>query len=208
MTSNLAEHYRSLVKRYGDSHETAQYSSRESQMRRFAALARVGNLRNKRVLDFGCGTATFAEYLSTIGQTPSLYHGVDVVEEFFDIARVKVPGGVFSTPEALGDARFDYAFVSGVFNNKTHDNTLFWKETLKSLFARCDCAVAFNMMSTYVDYMDTDLFYEDPCRVLDFVKREVTSYVSLHHDYAVKSGSIPFEFAVFCLREPVVLTVS
>lgn len=202
MTRRIEDHYRTLLKEHGDSAEAAQYSSRESQFRRFAALAPIADLRAASVLDFGCGTASFAEYLSSIGQTPAHYTGVDVVTEFFDLARKKVPQGHFCHPDALGDQSFDYAFVSGVFNNRRSDNRKFWHDTIVSLFARCRGGVAFNLMSTYVDYRDPGLFYESPERAFSFLKRHVTPYVVLRHDYLPKQGSIPFEFALYAYRIP------
>lgn len=202
MTSRLVAHYRALLDQHGDSAEAAQYSSRESQFRRFAALARIGDLRGKRILDFGCGTGSLHEYLVSIGQTPAFYHGVDIVSEFFEHARQKVPGGRFTHPEELTDDRFDYAFVSGVFNNRRRGNRKFWQDNVRHLFDRCDVGLAFNMMSAHVDYRDPGLFYEDPARAFNFVKREVTPFASLCHDYLPKLGSIPFEFAVFAYRAP------
>ncbi|KPQ06133.1 MAG: Methyltransferase domain [Rhodobacteraceae bacterium HLUCCA12] len=206
MTRRIEDHYRTLLRDHGDSAEAAQYSSRESQYRRFAALAPIADLSGRQILDFGCGTASLHDYLVGIGQPPAHYTGVDVVTEFFDIARQKVPGGVFCHPDALGDAEFDYAFVSGVFNNRRKGNRAFWQETVQSLFARCRGGVAFNMMSTYVDFQDPGLFYEQPERAFGFVKRAVTPYVVLRHDYLPKPGSVAFEFAIYAYRNPPELT--
>jgi len=207
MSHRMTDHYRMLLAKYGDSAEAAQYSSRESQFRRFAALARIGDLRGKRVLDFGCGTGALHDYLVTVGQMPALYHGVDIVSEFFDIARQKIPGGQFCHPDTLGDARCDYAFVSGVFNNRKRGNRKFWQESVRSLFARCDIGLAFNMMSTHVDYRDPSLFYENPAIAFTYVKREITPFVSLNHDYLPKPGSVPFEFVIYAYRAPSELEV-
>jgi SAM-dependent methyltransferase len=201
-SSKIENHYRTLLKEHGDSAEAAQYSSRESQFLRFAALARIGNLAGKRILDFGCGTASFAEYLKATGQTPGFYCGVDVVEEFFKHARKKVPEGHFCLPDKLGDQRFDYAFVSGVFNNRRKGNRKFWQDTVTSLFTRCDEGLAFNMMTTHVDFRDPSLFYENPCSVFEFAKSKLTPFVTICNDYLVKQNSIPFEFCVFCLKKP------
>jgi len=205
MNRRITDHYQSLLATHGDSHLAAQYSSRESQFRRFASLARIANLTGRRVLDFGCGTAALAQYLVGVGQVPSRYRGVDIVPDFFDAARTNYPDGVYSVPEELADERFDVALVSGVFNNRRRGNRVFWQETVASLFARCDVGVAFNLMSTYVDYRDPGLFYEDPEAAFRYVKRNVTPFVSLHHDYLPKSGSVPFEFTVFAYREPIEL---
>lgn len=200
MNQSIRDHYGSLFQLHGDTHEAAQYSSRESQFRRFASLARIGNLKDQRVLDYGCGTGCFAEYLHQINQQPSLYCGTDIVKEFLACAKQKWPQALFFDPSELGDKRFDYAFVSGVFNNRRVNNRKFWQETVRDLFQRCDKGVAFNLMSTYVDYQAPDLFYEDPCRAFKFLKQEITPFVQLCHDYLVKEDSIPFEFTLFAYQ--------
>lgn len=206
MSEEIKKHYQKLLLEHGDAAESAQYSSRDSQFRRFAALARIGNIRGMRILDYGCGTACLRDYLRQINQEPSWYHGVDIVEDFFDIACKKVPNGFFSLPDQMGAENYDYAFISGVFNNIRSGNRAFWQETVASLFLRCEVGVAFNLMSTYVDYQDPSLFYEDPCLAFDFVKRHITPYVSINHDYLAKEGSIPFEYTIFAYRNPALLT--
>jgi len=205
MTEEIKRHYQKLLMEHGDTAESAQYSSRDSQFRRFAALARIGNMRGKRILDYGCGTACLHDYLSQINQEPSSYHGVDIVEDFFAIASKKVPYGFFSLPDQIGERKYDYAFVSGVFNNMRPDNRNFWQEVVATVFSKSEVGVAFNLMSTYVDYQDPSLFYENPCLAFDFVKRRITPYVSINHDYLAKEGSIPFEYTIFAYRNPALL---
>jgi SAM-dependent methyltransferase len=203
----IQEHYEILVRDHGDSHLAAQYSSRESQMRRFASLGRVGDVAGRSVLDFGCGTAALWQYFESRGTIPALYCGVDIVQELLDFAKQNCPAGRFVTPDDLGDARFDFVFVSGVFNNRRAGNRKFWQSTVADLFARTDVGLAFNLMSTYVDYRDDSLFYERPERALAFVKKHLTPYVTLHHDYLAKEGSVPFEMTMFAYREPVELWI-
>jgi len=57
-------------------------------------------------------------------------------------------------------------------------------------------------MSTYVDYQDAGLFYEPPERAFRFVKKELTPFVHLRHDYEVKPRIVPFEFAIYALKLP------
>jgi len=202
MSEEIKKHYLKLLLEHGDAAESAQYSSRDSQFRRFAALARIGNMRDKRILDYGCGTACLHEFLRQINQEPSSYHGVDIVEDFFPIASQKVPDGFFSLPDQISTGNYDYALVSGVFNNIRPNNRIFWQEVVATLFSKCEVGVAFNLMSTYVDYQDSSLFYEDPCLAFDFVKRNITPYVSMNHDYLAKAGSIPFEYTIFAYQKP------
>jgi hypothetical protein len=135
-------------------------------------------------------------------RAPASYAGVDIVEELLALGRAKHPQARFCKIEDVAGERFDYVFVSGVFNNRRRGNRKYYEETLRTLFALCRRGVAFNMMSAYVDYRDPALFYESPERVFAFVKRELTPYVCLRHDYEIKAGVIPFEFAVFAYREP------
>lgn len=202
MSEKLKTHYRQLLDKFGDSAESAQYSSRESQERRFEVLAQIADLNGASILDFGCGAGHLATFL-TSKNVKFTYTGVDVVEEFFEIARKKSPAGSrFGFLEDFAYEKFDYVFISGVFNNKRRGNRTFYQETLKKLFGMCTKGVAFNMMSLYVDYQAPGLFYESPERAFRFVKKELTPFVQLRHDYEVKPGVIPFEFAIYAFKMP------
>jgi SAM-dependent methyltransferase len=197
----IIAHYRELLEKHGDTAAAAQYSSRESQERRFRQLARIGDLQGSRVLDFGSGSGHLATWLEAQG-IELRYTGVDIVPELLEVGRTKHPRHRFGRLEEFAGERFDYVLVSGVYNNRRDDNREFWQASVRELFALCERGLAFNMMSTYVDYEDPALFYEDPARAFAFVKKELTPYVNLVHDYLVKDGSIPFEFCVQALRSP------
>jgi SAM-dependent methyltransferase len=197
----LKEHYRDLLLRHGDTPAAAQWSSRESQERRFRNLMRVGPIEGARLLDFGCGTGHLATYLAQAGIDVS-YTGVDIVPELLETARAKHPRHRFGELAKFAGERFDYVLVSGVFNNRQRGNRAFYQRSVTELFALCDKGLAFNMMSTYVDYRDEQLFYEQPERAFSFVKKNLTPYVNLVHDYDVKPGTVPFEFCIHALRSP------
>jgi len=196
---DIADHYRALLRKYGDSPKAAQYSDIRTQEKRLQILTEIGALEGSRVLDFGCGTARLATYLEAHGIEVE-YTGVDIVPEFFDIGREEHPKHRFGTMQEFSRERFDYVFISGVFNNRIEDNRAFYRRTLIDLFGQVDHGLAFNMMSTYVDYQDANLFYEAPEAAFSFAKRELSKRVVLRHDYEVKDGVIPYEFAVYVYR--------
>lgn len=199
--NRIREHYRSLLAKHGDSAEAAQYSSRESQERRFRQLVRIGDLRDMRLLDFGSGSGHLATYLNAQG-IEVRYTGVDIVPELLEVGRAKHPAHRFGQLADFAGERFDYVLVSGVYNNRRGDNRRFWQQSVRELFALCDRGLAFNMMSKYVDYENPGLFYEQPEKAFAFVKKELTPYTNLVHDYLVKDDSIPFEFCIQALRTP------
>lgn len=200
MNEKIKKHYAELLSQHGDSAESAQYSSRESQENRFEVLTAIAPLNDLKILDFGCGTGHLATFLEKKNIQVD-YTGVDVVEEFFTYGREKHPDQRFGRLSDFADESFDYAFVSGVFNNKIEDNQSFYEATLIDLFARVKYGVAFNMMSKYVDYEDQDLFYVFPEEIFEFAKRMLTPYVCLRNDYLVKQNSVPFEFAVYAYKK-------
>ena len=197
----LTEHYRTLLKKHGDSPEAVQYSSPESQERRFQILLDIGDLEGKKILDFGCGTGQLGAYLNRVCCKVD-YSGVDIVPEFIDLCKSKFPMGRFGFIDDFSEMEFDYIFVSGVFNNKINDNITFYKESIKKLYSMAKIGVSFNMMSAYVDYKDENLFYEYPENVFKFIKSEVTPYVVLKNDYEVKKDVVPFDFTVYAYRMP------
>lgn len=196
---DIKKHYRKLLIEHGDSAESAQYSNRATQEKRLQILTDIAPLQNKKILDFGCGTGHLATYLAEQG-TEIEYFGVDIVEDFFEFGRSKHPKHQFGLLKDFKDEKFDFAFVSGVFNNKMEDNRTFYQSTLIDLFSRVKQGIAFNMMSTYVDYQDDGLFYEEPEKAFSFIKNKLTPRVSLRHDYQVKAGVIPFEFAIYAYK--------
>lgn len=198
-TDEISNHYRQLLAEHGDSPQAVQYSCSKSQERRFELLSGVGDLRHKRILDFGCGTGQLGTYLHKQGIEFD-YFGTDIVEEFMTLCRSKFPQGHFEDFNSLSHLQFDYIFVAGVFNNKMTDNNQFYQETVRKLFSMCKLGISFNMMSAYVDYQDPGLFYEYPENVFGFLKREVTPFVTLRNEYEVKPGVVPFDFTVYAYR--------
>ena len=96
---------------------------------------------------------------------------------------------------------FDYIFINGTFNNHTVNNWKWMKQILKILIKKTNKALIFNNLSSYVDYKDRNLFYIDPKKVFDFSKKNLSKFVILKHDYAIKKNVIPYEFTTFIIKK-------
>lgn len=202
MSNIIKEYYKNLYLKYGEDPASAQYSSRESQYLRFKYLAEIDNLEKQTILDYGCGTGSFYDYLLKNKKIPKKYIGIDIVDEFLVHCKKKIPEGLFIKPDEIDNLEYDFGFASGIFNNIRENNKEFWKETVNKIFTSCRKGMAFNMMSIYVDYYDKDLYYESPEEVFKFVKNEITPFVNLRHNYIVKENSIPFEFIIYAYKNP------
>jgi cyclopropane fatty-acyl-phospholipid synthase-like methyltransferase len=198
----LKAHYGELYRRYGATHQAVQWSSRETQERRFEVLCDV-LAPGDSVIDLGCGLGDLLGYLRQRKGFQGRYLGLDFVPEFVTHAqkayacdRAASFAELDITREALpGD--YDVILTSGMFNNRTDDNWGFLLETVQAMFGAAKKAAAFNVMSSYVDFEDPALFYCDPLKLFDQLKRQVGPLITLRHDYRVKPESVPFEFSVY-----------
>lgn len=199
----LSSHYGRLLAEHGDSPQAVQYRDTLSHERRFEVLAQAGDLRTARVLDFGCGTGRLLEYLRRQHAFAGQYTGYDLNADMVETGRKKFPDARFEARDVLASGvpdEFDFVFINGVFNNLIGDNWGFLTSALRVLFARTRTALAFNALSTYVDYFDAGLYYAEPEAVFRFCKTELSPCVTLRHDYQVKPGTRPFEFTVYVHR--------
>ncbi len=198
--ARLEAHYSRLLREWGDTPQGVQYSDVETQERRMAILVEVGDLRLAKVLDFGCGTGHLLDFIRRKVGFKGEYVGYDITEEMINRAREKFPGIRFERRDILTqgiDEEFDYILINGVFNNLLENNWKLMKLLLKSLFPKARRALAFNGLSTYVDFFSPGLFYVNPLKVFNFCKEELSPRVTLRHDYFIKTGVVPFEFSMY-----------
>jgi SAM-dependent methyltransferase len=201
----LQQHYDSLARQHGDTPAAVQQSSIETQDRRLQVLAEIAPLGGAAVLDFGCGAGRLLHVLKESFGFDGSYTGYDLSDELLRIARAKHPAMRWERRDIFAEGvggEYDYAFISGVFNNRITENDLFMRRTLETLFPHVRRGLAFNALSAYVDYKDPDLYYADPEEVFRFCKEHLSRTVTLRHDYEIKPGVLPYEFTVYVYRAP------
>lgn len=201
----LRAHYEALVIAHGDAPAGAQWRDRATQDARLQRLLRIADLSAASILDVGCGTGRLLDLLRAQGYCGD-YLGIDLAPSAIALASQRFPGARFKACDVLAEPlseRFDYAFLSGLFNNRMADNWAFLTSVLARVYAQVDHGLAFNVLSTYVDYRDEGLWYVEPERVFAHCKTALSPWVSLHNDYAVRPGAPPFEFTVYLRKAPI-----
>lgn len=202
----VSKFYSATLRTHGLVPQSVGWKDEASQLLRFQKLARVldrtdGTTQAISVNDFGCGYGAMFRYLDEI---PSIqltqYYGYDISEEMLAAAKESV-----SDPRAeficapLVTYEADYSFVSGTFNVKLEASDEIWaeyvKEALINLAAMARRGIAFNALTTYVDWKEEHLYYADPFFFLDFCKRYISRYVCLLHDYPL------FEWTVIVYKK-------
>lgn len=171
------------------------------QLIRHTVHASMFNLKDKHILDVGCGIGMFYEYLKSLPTQIASYTGLDIVEPFLEYDRAQYPEARFDKVDIFLDPLDAYTpdvvFMSQVFNNKYHgaDNEEIAKEAIRRFFSIAQVGIAIDFMTSYVDYNEAGLHYFSPETMFTFAKT-LTRTVALRHDYG------PFEFTLFLYKQP------
>ena len=205
MQKKLIHHYQSLYEKYGENPKAVQWSSTESQKARFQLLNAITDELSS-VIDYGCGLGAFYEFIKA--KEPNIsYLGIDCVPEFVKFVKVKTR---FDTKSDASLSKknnqiplgYDYCIISGVFNNKLPNNWSSMKEILRNATNSVNKGVAFNGLSTYVDYQEKDLYYVNPEKVLRYCKEELKAFPVLRADYILTPNGFPYEFTIYIYKKP------
>jgi SAM-dependent methyltransferase len=184
----LLSFYNFHLGKYGDRPEALRWTP-QGQLRRYHTLADIapaGDMQGCTVLDYGCGTGDFYRFLKRRGVNVR-YTGVDINEKFIALAKKKYPECAFHVMDADADADalegvFDYIFICGVFNLQVHGVDEDLKNTLVSLFRRCNKGLALNALSSHASIRDPELHVTSPEEMVGFAIDKLSPFVALRHD--------------------------
>lgn len=202
----LEKLYDDHLSAHGDSPQATQQADRQTQEQRMRVLCQVTDLRQAKILDFGCGTGHLLTFMRQECGYEGEYVGYDIARSMVETAAAKYTNARFEHRNILAAGipeDFDVVLVTGTFNNFTNDNWAWMTACLKLLWQRTRVALAFNNLSAYVDFFAEGLYYEDPGRVLRFCKEELSPLVTLRHDYCVRPGVVPYEFTTCVYRSEI-----
>lgn len=183
---DVKEFINTRVIEYGDDIQVAGWSSVESQRMRFDYLCRDFELKDKSILDVGCGKGDLVIYLKDKSVAFSQYTGIDISNEMINLCNNTIKdenvtfhqGTVFDTPIN----NIDVALLSGALSYRYDNAVADAKATLETLFSACRQGVALNFLSKKVDYeLDKNQHY-DPSMVLKWAL-DLSNNVTLYHDY-------------------------
>jgi SAM-dependent methyltransferase len=196
--TRVIQGYQRRIAKFGATFESLNSGSIEKQRIRHQIHASVLSGTSPAVLDIGCGLAEFYGYLKAVGRDCS-YNGCDIVPEYIAACRQQYPEASFEVRDIFRDSlaeTYDTIVMSQVLNNRyqSSDNMEVMKAALSMAFQHARSAVSVDMMSSYVDFQNPELFYYSPEEIFRFAK-SLTRRVVLRHDYR------PFEFCIQLLHD-------
>ena len=190
-SDNLTEH--------GDQSKAVGWPTADSQELRFEKLTEVILETDSlfSVNDYGCGYGAHLDYLIKKRYPVSGYNGYDLSEEMLSKSKERLKDfdgdlALINSSEISTSA--DFTFVSGTFNVRFESSYEEWKafieKTLHMINESSNLGFSFNLLSKYVDWEESHLFYGDPCYWFDYCKVNFSDQVSLLHDYPLYEWTI------------------
>jgi dTDP-4-amino-4,6-dideoxygalactose transaminase len=156
------------------------------------------------LLDVGCGWGGLLGYCQS-NEIAVDYTGIDVVEKMITYARQHFPDGTFIHGDVLdldGHGLYDYAVCNGIFTQKLTatipEMERFSNRVMRRMFDISRYGIAFNMMSTRVNFMAERMYYRSPVELLSYCLTELSPRVTLDHGYSSlgrPSGNL-YDYAV------------
>lgn len=179
--------YRDSFETYGDDARSVRWDKKTIETR-YKELLKVGELNESSVLEIGCGIGGFYEYITQKNQIVlGTYLGIDLIEGMIDLAKQKYPEAFWEKRNIFNEPledQFDYVFLCGVFNLAGEDCQNYMEKMLLQAFSYCKKGLAFNFISSNVNFKDEEMSYYDPVDVFDFCIKNLSWKVDIHHHYS------------------------
>ena len=190
----MKEHYEAAFQKFGPTSSGVDWGSKEDQLfLRYDKMLAVitDDTAPNSVLDVGCGYGGLYPYAISKGEKIT-YTGIDIAKNMIEWARNNLTGVTlinddFMEHEFPNNGMFDYVVCNGILTQKLEcsniDMEAFAKVLIKKMFSRARKGIAFNIMTTKVNYFANNLFYKNPSEILSWCIDEVSPKVVLDHSY-------------------------
>jgi SAM-dependent methyltransferase len=191
--------YSSNVAAKGVGPTSVGWRDEATQQLRFRKLAHVIVPESDTPLtynDLGCGYGAMFPFLrDEVGAPLGAYRGYDISREMLDAARTFAADPRVELIEgARLDQHADYSFVSGTFNVRFSATDEDWLAYILEMLANAaelsKRGFAFNLLTTYVDWKEPNLYYGDPGFFFDHCVRKFSRRVALLQDYPLYEWTI------------------
>lgn len=203
----LVDHYEACLAEHGDTHRGVDWPDADDARVRYDVMLDMLDpaLEAPTLLDLGCGAGHLLEHIRSLGRGSSVrYQGLDLSERFVHLCQQKFPGVPFTCQDILGapepSPAADYVIMNGVFTERRSMGfDEMWSFTQRMLLAawrRTGHAMAFNVMSSHVDWERDDLFHLPVDTLLSFLTHRVSRHVVIRCDYGL------YEYTCIVHRQP------
>lgn len=176
------------------------WESDAAQQLRFQALVNSLDLKGKKILDIGCGTGNFLQYLEQRFMDIR-YTGVDILEYMIAIAKRKNLKGTFFCVDIFKanpfkQNEFEAIFASGIFNINLGNNKKFIIDALKLFDYISSETISFNLLNESSANREDKYFYSSPDEICELINLNFPK----HFKIKVIQGYLQNDFTILCCK--------
>ncbi|RMG24560.1 MAG: class I SAM-dependent methyltransferase [Methanobacteriota archaeon] len=204
VSKKLKEHYEATFQVHGPTSQGVDWGEDASRLalryeKMLAVIVEASDAVS--ILDVGCGFGGLLAYSQKKGVKVD-YTGIDVAENMIEWARNKCMNAEFVCGDILEvdfGRRFDYVVCNGILTQKLDVPGMvmdrFAGRLIRRMFDLCYKGIAFNVMTTKVNYFSNNLYYRNPAEMLSWALSEITPYIKIDHSYPL------YEYTMYLYRE-------
>lgn len=206
IAESMKSHHEKVFATYGATPRGLDWGERESDLilryDKMIELVLRGQRLNRtpRLLDVGCGYGGLLEHIRARNLNID-YNGIDICEPMIAEARRRLPGVSFFCDdilEATDIGSYDYLVCNGIMTQKLDASipqmSAFVRSLVRRMYEISTEGVAFNLMSSRVNFMVGNLFYCNPVEILSWCMAELSPNVALDHAYPL------YEFTTYVYK--------
>ena len=196
----MKTHYSKKFSEFGATSRGVDWGREEDVRRRYEKMLSVIGKEfveaNKPVtlLDVGCGYGGLLGYAQETKPTLTMqYAGIDVAANMIAWAKEHFEQIEFIEGDFLqfdfDDRIFDFIVCNGILTQKLDTSLMdmdrFAKKLIRKMFDSCRVGIAFNVMTSYVNFYAPNLYYKHPSEMLSYCLSEISQRVVLDHSYGL-----------------------
>lgn len=198
-------HYADSFARHGASSRGVDWGEQPDVDIRYGKMLEVieagGAAARPSILDVGCGFGGLLDYAERRGLQLD-YTGIDLVPEMIEHARNAHPSARFTVGDVFSMSErqdFDYVVCNGILTLKLEASILdmdrFSRQLIRKMFSLARRGLAFNMMTSHVNFMVPKLYYKNPLEMIAFCATELSRKFRVDHAYPL------YEFTIYVYRD-------
>ncbi|MEO9967591.1 MAG: class I SAM-dependent methyltransferase [Reichenbachiella sp.] len=206
--SEIYKHYEDTLQKHGSNFQGMDWPDEADLHARFEVmlgLLKYGQKPDKTasVLDLGCGIGLLLAYCKKFHPALDLdYYGIDISEKMIDGAKSIHKDESFEARDILEnplpDDSYDYIVMNGLLTEKLtlpQDAMVeFAQQIIHAAYKSSKTGIAFNVMSSHVDWKRDDLFHWPLDELMSFLTKEISRNVIFRMDYGL------YEFTTYVFK--------
>lgn len=188
--NQIINHYKISFKKFGFNSKGLNWKSLKLNNKRFEVALHHIDKNIRSVLDFGCGTSLFYDFLKK-KKIKIEYSGLDTDKSVIDYCKKKNKKIKYYNFDILQNnhfkKNFDCVFANGIFTQKLNlTEKYMYDYTFKMLidmFKISKKILIFNVLHNDVDWKNSKNFYVSLDKMSFFLKRNLSKKFIVRHDY-------------------------